>query len=396
MLRWFEQTVTVIGLGLRSLPQRAGASLVAVVGITGVVITFVAVLSIAEGFNAAMAGAGSADTAIVMRGGSNAELNSTLELENTRIIIDAPGVRRGDTGPMASAELFVVVNVPKKETGTDANVPLRGIQPAGFDVRPEVRIVEGRPFTAGTNEIIVGRAASNQFAGLELGETQRWGENSWTVVGIFEADGTISESEIWCDAAVLQPAYRRGSAFQSVMARLDSPDAFQLFKDALTADPRLDVQVERETDYYSSQSSQVRGIITGVGTVIAVLMGVGAVFGAVNTMYNAVATRTREIATLRALGFSGSSVVVSVLVESALLAVVGGVVGGAVAYAAFHGYQTATMNWQTFSQVAFTFTVTPALLVQGAAYALVMGMLGGLFPAIRAARLPIVKALRDL
>jgi len=294
------------------------------------------------------------------------------------------------------AELFVVVTVPKKSTGTDANVPLRGIQPAAFDVRPEVRLVEGRRFTRGTNEIIVGRAASTQFAGLELGQTNRWGENSWTVVGIFEADGTISESEIWCDAAVLQPAYRRGNTFQSVMARLDSPNTFQAFKDALTADPRLDVQVERETDYYRSQSSQVRGIITGIGTVIAVLMGVGAVFGAVNTMYNAVATRTREIATLRALGFSPSSVVVSVLVESALLAVVGGVVGGGVAYAAFHGYQTATMNFQTFSQVAFTFTVTPALLVQGAVYALVMGLLGGLFPAVRAARLPIVTALRDL
>ena len=396
IFRWVGQTVTIIGLGLRSLPQRAGSSMVAVVGITGVVITFVAVLSIAEGFNAVMANAGSPDTAIVMRGGSNAELNSALELESTRIIIDAPGVRRGEGGPQASAELFVVVTVPKKSTGTDANVPLRGIQPAAFDVRPEVRLVEGRRFTSGTNEIIVGRAASTQFAGLELGQTNRWGENSWTVVGIFEADGTISESEIWCDAAVLQPAYRRGSTFQSVMARLDSPDTFQLFKDALTADPRLDVQVERETDYYSSQSSQVRSIIAGIGTVIAVLMGVGAIFGAVNTMYNAVATRTREIATLRALGFSPSSVVVSVLVESALLAVVGGVVGGGVAYAAFHGYQTATMNWQTFSQVAFTFTVTPALLVQGAVYALVMGLLGGLFPAIRAARLPIVTALRDL
>ena len=394
--RWVAQTVTIIGLSLRSLPQRAGSSVVAVVGITGVVITFVAVLSIAEGFNAVMANAGSPDTAIVMRGGSNAELNSALPLESTRIIIDAPGVRRGEAGPQASAELFVVVTVPKKSTGTDANVPLRGIQPAAFDVRPEVRLVEGRRFTRGTNEIIVGRAASTQFAGLELGQTNRWGENSWTVVGIFEADGTISESEIWCDAAVLQPAYRRGNTFQSVMARLDSPDTFQAFKDALTADPRLDVQVERETDYYSSQSSQVRSIITGIGTVIAVLMGVGAVFGAVNTMYNAVATRTREIATLRALGFSPSSVVVSVLVESALLAVVGGVVGGGVAYAAFHGYQTATMNFQTFSQVAFTFTVTPALLVQGAVYALVMGLLGGLFPAVRAARLPIVTALRDL
>jgi len=396
MLRWCQQTATVIGLGLRSLPQRAGPSIVAVVGITGVVITFVAVLSIAEGFNTAMADAGSPDTAIVLRGGSNAELNSVLALDSTRIIVDAPGVRRGEGGPQASAELFVIVNVPKKSTGTDANVPLRGIQPAAFEVRREVRIVEGRRFTPGTNEIIVGRAASNQFAGLELGQTNRWGENSWTVVGIFEADGTISESEIWCDAAVLQPAYRRGSTFQSVMARLDSPDAFQPFKDALTADPRLDVQVERETDYYSSQSSQVRGIITGIGTIIAVLMGVGAVFGAVNTMYNAVATRTREIATLRALGFAGSSVVVSVLVESALLAVFGGVLGGGVAYAAFHEYQTATMNWQTFSQVAFAFTVTPALLIQGAAYALVMGLFGGLFPAIRAARLPIVTALREL
>ncbi len=199
-------------------------------------------------------------------------------------------------------------------------------------------------------------------------------------------------SEIWCDAAVLQPAYRRGSTFQSVVARLDSEDTFQSFKDSLTTDPRLDVQVERETDYYRSQSAQIRGIITGIGSVIAVLMGIGAV----NTMYNAVATRTREIATLRALGFRGSSVVVSVMVESALLAVIGGVIGGGLAYAAFHGYQTATMNFQTFSQVAFAFTVTPALLVQGAIYALIMGLIGGFFPAIRAARMPIVTALREL
>ncbi len=396
MFRWLSQTVTVIGLSLRSIPQRLGPSIVAIVGITGVVVTFVAVLSIAEGFNAAMANAGSPDTAIIMRGGSNAELNSALALDATRIIADAPGVRRGDNGPMASAELFVIVNIPKKSTGTEANVPLRGVQAGAFDVRPEVEIVEGRRFSPGTNEIVVGRAASNLFANLELGAVNRWGENTWTVVGIFEAAGTISESEIWCDAAVLQPAYRRGSTFQSVMARLDSEDAFQAFKDTLTTDPRLDVQVERETDYYRSQSSQIRGIITGIGSVIAILMGIGAVFGAVNTMYNAVATRTREIATLRALGFSGSSVVISVMVESALLAVVGGVIGGGLAYAAFHGYQTATMNFQTFSQVAFAFTVTPALLVQGALYALIMGLIGGFFPAIRAARMPIVTALREL
>ncbi|MDA1092475.1 MAG: ABC transporter permease [Acidobacteria bacterium] len=396
MFRWLSQTVTVIGLSLRSVPQRLGPSVVAIVGITGVVVTFVAVLSIAEGFNAAMANAGSPDTAIIMRGGSNAELNSALALDSTRIIADTAGVRRGENGPMASAELFVIVNVPKQSTGTDANVPLRGIQIGAFDVRPEVEIVEGRRFTPGTNEIVVGRSASNLFANLELGAVNRWGENTWTVVGIFEAGGTISESEIWCDAAVLQPAYRRGSTFQSVVARLDSAETFQAFKDRLTTDPRLDVQVERETDYYRSQSSQIRGIITGIGSVIALLMGIGAVFGAVNTMYNAVATRTREIATLRALGFSGSSVVISVLVESALLAVIGGVIGGGLAYAAFHGYQTATMNFQTFSQVAFAFTVTPALLVQGAIYALVMGLVGGFFPAIRAARMPIVTALREL
>ena len=396
MFRWCSQTFAVIGLSLRSLPQRAGPSVVAVVGIAGVVVTFVAVLSIAEGFNAAMANAGSPDTAIIMRGGSNTEMNSALELDSTRIIADMPGIRRGEAGPMASSELFVIVNVPKRSTGTDANVPLRGIQAAAFDVRPEVRIVEGRSFASGTNEIIVGRAASEQFAGLDLGASQRWGENTWTVVGIFEAGGTISESEIWCDAAVLQPAYRRGSSFQSVVARLDSEAAFQGFKDTLTTDPRLDVQVERETDYYSANSAQVRLIITGIGTVIALLMGIGAVFGAINTMYNAVATRTREIATLRALGFRGSSVVCSVLIESALLAALGGVIGGSLAYAAFHGYQTATLNWQTFSQVAFAFTVTPELLVQGALYALLMGLVGGLFPAIRAARLPVVTALREL
>ena len=396
MFRWLSQTITVIGLSLRSVPQRLGPSVVAVVGITGVVVTFVAVLSIAEGFNAAMANAGSPDTAIIMRGGSNAELNSALALDATRIIADTAGVRRGESGPMASAELFVVVNVPKQSTGTDANVPLRGVQTAAFDVRPEVQIVEGRRFSPGTNEIVVGRSASNLFSNLQLGAVNRWGENTWTVVGIFEAAGTVSESEIWCDAAVLQPAYRRGSTFQSVVARLDSADAFQSFKDSLTTDPRLDVQVERETDYYRSQSAQVRGIITGVGSVIAVLMGIGAVFGAVNTMYNAVATRTREIATLRALGFRGSSVVISVMVESALLAAIGGLIGGGLAYGAFHGYQTATMNFQTFSQVAFAFTVTPALLVQGALYALVMGLVGGFFPAIRAARMPIVTALREL
>ena len=395
-MRFLSQVVTVTALTLRTLPQRAGSSAVAVVGVTGVVIVFVAVLSIAEGFLAALAGAGSPDTAIVLRGGSTAETTSALAIDATRIIKDAPGVLRDGSGPVASAELFVVVDVPKRGTGIDANVPLRGVEPAAFRVREEVRIVEGRPFREGTNEIIVGRSAANQFEGLELGATPRWGESSWEVVGIFEADGTLSESEIWCDARVLQPAYRRGNTYQSVLARLDSEDAFPGFRDSLASDPRLDVMVEREDVFYVGQSQLIHSIITGIGTVIAVLMGIGAVFGAVNTMYSAVASRTREIATLRALGFGGVPVVVSVLFESALLSLVGGVLGGGLAYVAFHGYQTATLNWTTFTQVAFAFNVTPALLVQGTLYATIMGLLGGLFPAIRAARLPIVTALREL
>ena len=395
-MRFLAQVVTMIALSLRTVPQRAGSSLVAVTGVAGVVVVFVAVLSIAEGFRAALAGAGSPDTAIVMRGGSDTELSSGLPLESTRVIKDAPGVRRSAEGVVASAELFVVVDVPKRSTGTPANVPLRGVEPAAFGVRDEVRIVEGRTFRPGTNEIIVGRSAAAQFAGIDLGSTQRWGESAWEVVGIFEAGGTIAESEIWCDARVLQPAYRRGDSFQSVYARLESPDAFDAFKDALTTDPRLDVMVEREEDYYLGQTEAVTAIITGIAGVIAFLMGIGAVFGAINTMYTAVASRTREIATLRALGFSSGPVVISVMAESVALAVVGGLLGGLLAYAGFNGYQTATINWQTFSQVAFAFRVTPALLTQGIAWAVVMGFFGGLFPALRAARLPVATALREL
>ena len=395
-MRFLAQVFTMIALTLRTVPQRAGSSLVAVTGVTGVVIVFVAVLSIAEGFQAALAGAGSPDTAIVMRGGSDTELSSGLPLASTRVIKDAPGVQRSADGPLASAELFVVVDVPKRSTGTPANVPLRGVEPAAFGIRDEVRIVEGRAFRPGTNEIIVGRSAAAQFAGIDLGSTQQWGENAWEVVGIFEAGGTIAESEIWCDARVLQPAYRRGDSFQSVYARLESADAFDAFKDALTTDPRVDVMVEREEDYYLGQSQMVTGIITGIGTVIALLMGIGAVFGAINTMYTAVASRTREIATLRALGFSSGPVVISVMAESMALSIAGGALGGFLAYAGFNGYQTATINWQTFSQVAFAFTVTPALLIQGIVWAVVMGFAGGIFPALRAARLPVATALREL
>jgi putative ABC transport system permease protein len=392
---WLSQLAAVTALNLRSIPQRLGSSVVAVVGIAGVVIVFVAVLSIAEGFRAALTDAGSPDNVIVLRGAADTEMTSGLSGEQARLIGEAPGIRRGPNGPLASPELFVIVAIPKRSTGTDANVPFRGVLPAAFDVHERVRIVEGRRFEPGRNEVIVGRSAARQFA-IDLGQSVRWGENTWQVVGLFEAEGTVAESEIWTDARVLQPAYRRGNSFQSVYAKLDSPGAFERFKDALTTDPRLSVGVTWERDYYAEQSRVIHTIIRSIGFGVALLMGIGAIFGAINTMYTAVASRTREIATLRALGFGALAVVASVLSEALLLSAAGGLVGGAAAYAAFNGYQTATMNWQSFSQVAFAFAVTPALLVQGLVYALVMGLLGGLFPAFRAARLPIVVALREL
>ncbi|HEY0515043.1 MAG TPA: ABC transporter permease [Thermoanaerobaculia bacterium] len=396
MLNWLSQVAAVTWLNLRTIGQRRGASLAAVVGVAGVVAVFVTVLSIAEGFRRTMTTGASPDTAIVLRSGTDSEMMSGIVRDQARIIAEAPGVRRAAAGPVASSELYVVVDVPKRSTGTDANVPLRGVQPAAFDVRDRIRIVQGRRFEPGRNEVIVGKAAAAEFAGLDLGSRLHWGENQWTVVGIFAADGGLAESEIWCDVGVLQPAYRRGNTFQSVYAKLESPAAFDRFKDALTTDPRLDVKVLRESDYYAEQSRTLYAIITGLGTTIAILMGVGAVFGALNTMYTAVASRMREIATLRALGFNTGPVVISVLAESLALALIGGAAGAAIAYLAFNGYQAATMNWSSFSQVAFAFAVTPRLLVQGIVYALLMGLVGGLFPAIRAARLPVATALREL
>jgi putative ABC transport system permease protein len=395
-VNWLGQLLAVVALNIRTIPQRLGSSIVALVGIAGVVVVFVAVLSIGEGFTAALRDAAAPDRVIVMRSGSDSEMTSGLSAEQTTIVSEAPGVRRTTAGLASSPELFVIVDVPKRSTRTDANVPLRGVTPKVFDVKTEVRIVEGRRFTPGTNEIIVGRAAHGQFAGLDVGSQVKWGQNRWTVVGIFEANGSVAESEIWCDARVLQPAYRRGNSFQSVYVRLESPAAFDRFKDALTTDPRLNVSARREADYYAEQSRVLRRLVTTLGYLIAGLMGIGAVFGAINTMYNAVASRTREIATLRALGFGRIAVLTSVLSESLFLSLAGGILGGALAWAVFNGYQTATMNWQTFSQVAFAFAVTPALLTQGVIYAAAMGMVGGLFPAIRAARLPIVSALREL
>jgi len=395
MLRWLEQVMMVMELNLRTLPQRWVASLVAMVGVAGVVGVFVAVLSIGEGFKATMASTGSPDTVIVMRGGSDTEMMSVLSRDEVRIIQDGPGIVRGNNGALSSAELYMIADYPKRTTGTEANVPIRGVNPAAFAVRDRVRIVEGRRFDFGRNEVIVGEGAVREFSGLDLGSSLKLGEGQWTVVGIFTTGGTAADSEIWADSEVLMASFRR-QAFQSVYARLNSPQAFEEFKSWLTTNPQLNIKVLPEMQYYEEQSRLLRGIVTGLGGLIAGLMGIGAVFGAVNTMYSAVSARTREIATLRALGFGGAPVALSVLVESLLLALLGGALGGVLAYVGFNGFHTSTINWQSFSQVTFAFAVTPKLLMQGVLYSLGMGLLGGLFPAWRAARLPVAAALREL
>jgi putative ABC transport system permease protein len=395
-ITWFSQIASITKFGLLSLPQRRGSVAATVIGIAGVVAVLVGVLSIAAGFRHAMAASGSPDGAIILRSGADSEMVSGFGRDETRVIADTPGIARTAQGPLASAELFVIIDLPKRSTATDANVPLRGVEPAALLVRDHLKIVRGRMFEWGKDEVIVGSGAAQEFAGLDIGSNIQVGRYQWPVVGIFSANGGAAESEIWTDAKVLQAAYHRGDSFQSMYVKLDSPGSFQGFKDSLTSNPQLSVQVTRQSDYYAQQSETMTRLITTLGFLIAFLMAVGAVFGALNTMYSAVSARTREIATLRALGFGGGAVVVSLMLESLLLALVGGVIGGGLAYLAFNNFHTSTMNFQSFSQITFAFRVTPQLLVRGVIWAAVIGLIGGLFPAIRAARLPIASALREL
>jgi putative ABC transport system permease protein len=344
-----------------------------------------------------MNGSGAPDRGLVMRAGADSEMTSGFTGSDVEVIRQAPGILREGSTALLSAELYVIIDIPKLATpDAAANVPMRGIEPAGMRLRDEVSVVAGRMFEFGTSEVIVGRGASGQFVNLNVGDTIVSGQNRWEVVGVFEADGGVAETEIWCDARVLQGAYRRGNTYQSVLAQLDTTASFDTFRDWLTANPQLSVDVRRENEYYAGQSQAMTRLIGTIGYGIASLMGIGAVFGAILTMYTAVASRAREIATLRALGFNSSSVLVSVLGESLALGAIGGLVGGLFAYVGFNGVQTSTMNFQTFSQVAFAFLVTPRLLALGLIYALGMGFIGGLFPAIRAVRAPIPSALREL
>jgi len=392
---WISQVASVSMFNVRTVHKRLGSSLTAVLGIAGVVAVMVAVLSIAQGILRAMESSSAPENVIVLRSGATAEMMSGLGGDDVRFISEAPGIARNEDGAIASAELFVIIDVKKQSTGTDANVPLRGVTRAAPTVHQEFNIVEGRMFEWGLNELVVGVGASREFRGLKIGDSIEVANEQWPVVGLFESGGGVSEAEIWVDAAVLQTAYRRGNSYQSVYAKLESPDDFQAFKDALTADPRLNVRPLREEVYYAEQSELLYNVVTGLGKFIAVIMGIGAIFGALNTMYTAVAARAREIATLRALGFHSGPVVISVLLESLLLAFTGGVIGAGLAWLAFDGFTAATLNFASFSQITFAFYVSVPLLIQGVVLAMVIGFFGGLFPAIRAARLPIATALRE-
>ncbi len=382
---WILQAASITTVNLGTIPARKGSVAEAIFGIAGVVAVFVGVLSIAVGFRRVMTNSTSPDIAMVLRSGADTEMMSVLLRDQARVIEDAPGILRNRQTAAVSMESLVVMELPKRGTGIDANVPLRGVDQSAMMVHQKVRIVQGRNFEGGRNEVIVGQGAASEFAGLDLGATLQMGKERWKIVGIFTAT----------DSSALQAAFDRGTTVQSVLARLTTPAAFGNFRESLMRDPRVNVRIVRQSDYYADQSAMVYNLVTGLGILITGLMAVGAIFGALNTMYNAVASRTQEIATLRALGFSNGPVVISIMVESLCLALAGGMVGAGIACFLFNGFHASTLNWQSYSQVAFTFAVTPSLIFQGILCAASIGFIGGLFPAMRAAHLPIVTGLRD-
>jgi len=393
-----RQSASVAVVGISTLRQRLGSSAVIVVGIAGVVGVLVALLSMAEGYAETLRKTGGLDTAIVMRGASASEVMSVMDRDSVTQVAQTAGIARDAKGePLASPELVVAANLPIKGGTADdqGSVQLRGVGAQAWAVRPQVRIVEGRRFENGLRELIVGRGAARQFAGLVPGQEVRLGNQSWKVAGVF-ASGDALESEVWADAAVVADTYRRGSSRASVTVRLADPKDFAAFKTALEANPQLKVDVATTLDYFSKQSEGMTKVIRTVGMVVGSIMGIGALFGALNTMFAAVAARAREIATLRAIGFAGLPVVVAVMLETMLLALLGGVIGGFLAWGIFNGYQASTLAGGAVGKLDFELHVTPQLLWTGLKWALAIGFIGGLFPAMRAARMPVTAALREL
>jgi putative ABC transport system permease protein len=390
-----QQAWSVTQVGVTTIPQRLGSSSVVVVGIAGVVGVLVALLSMAVGFETTLKETGTDDTVLVTRSGSLTEINSGIDHDTAVVVSQGPGVLHDAAGqPIASPELVVVASLPKKSDGLDGNVEIRGVGPEAWALRPNVKVIAGRKFEPGLREIVVGKGAARQFKNLDLGSQLRLSGQTWTVVGQFDS-GDSHNSELWADTPIVGSAYRRGNSISSMSVRLTNPDEFAVLKAALTTDPRIKVDVITTREYYNQQSSDLSRLIRILGFTVGIIMGIGAIFGALNTMYAAVATRAREVATLRAIGFRGMPVIVSVLLETMLLAVLGGVLGAAVAWAIFDNYSASTLG-ANFSQVVFNFSVTPELVLSGLKWALAIGFIGGLFPAVRAAQQPVTVGLREL
>ena len=387
-----QQITAVTAMNLKTIPQRWGSSGVIVIGIAGVVGVLVSVLAMSVGFKKTLASTGSPDRAIVLREGANAELSSSVTRDTVLTLGELPGVAKNAAGqPLVSAEASVILNVPKH--GVKANVSMRGLSLAGVALRKEFKLTDGRLYTPGLREVIVGAQAASEFDGLELGKSLHFREADWTVVGHFTTNGDVHESELWADGETVLAAYRR-NLYQSAIVQLVDEKAFEPFKKAVKADARVQVDVFQEPAYYAEQSKALSTVINVMGTTVAAIMAVGALFGALNSLYAAVATRAKEIATLRAIGFGGISVVVSVVVEALLLAGLGGALGGGVAWLMFNGFSVSTLNFASFSQVAFKLTVSPALLMKGLFWSLAIGLVGALLPAIKAARMSVADALR--
>lgn len=382
------QVLEITVMNLKNLPSRLGSSAVIVVGIAGVVGVMVAILAMAAGFRGTLDRGGEPDRAIVLRGGSDSELSSAVSIAEMNVVASMEGVE------LASGELYTVADVPKRSTGLDANLIVRGVTPAAFDLHQTVQVVEGRNFATGKSELIAGRGAHLEFAGIDIGSTLDVRGGEWTVVGIFEADGSAFESELWMDLAVAQSAFRRGESVSSMRVRVDSPARIPELAEQVENEPRLDLKLVGEEEYFAAQAGSLATQIEGFGVAIAIIMAIGALFAALNTMYSAVATRTVEIATLRALGFGNAPVVISVMIEAVALAILGGALGASISYLAFNGYTASTLNNASFSQIAFDFAVTPEIIATGLVWALGLGTVGGLFPALRAAWMPITAALR--
>ena len=394
-MSFIRQVLSVTNMNLRSILERSGSSLVIIVGIAGSVAVMVSLLAMAEGLSTTISSTGEEDRVIILRDGSNSELSSGVAMTEIDTVSSSPGIKSMDGEPMIAGELFAIIDLKKKGAESTSNLPIRGVQPASFKIRPEVEIIEGRNFTTGTAEIIVGKGANNQYEGLELGDQIKVRDSFATVVGIFSSNGNVHESEIWADLAAAQGIFRRGASASSMILKLDSPDSFDEVGLFVESYPNLELKVQSESDFYENQSSGA-DLIKIFGQVVGYIMAIGAVFAALNTMYSAVSTRLVEIGTLRALGFKGTTVLLALMIEALLLAMIGGLLGAAIAYILFNGYTVSTLAGGSFSQTAFAFAVTADVVQQGLTLALFVGLIGGLFPAWNAARRDITEALRSI